>query len=189
MRVDGIRKASPLRYFPISLVVVSAVYTVDMAVGTLPVVNCLNPITMAPYRQVQIVGPVPTVGARGILSRIEGDPNSLCFQAIAEPTVEYYIPLWNGYQTLASGDTVQCADYAFPGAVNTVWSWEVVGEGSATVTLQSQTIALTGTYSRIRQTLDPVPKAGVPLKPTVAVTGSTTLGGIYLVAQSYEVVS
>lgn len=186
--LESLQHLSPQRYEVISLVVVGSVYTIDTAHGAIPVVNCLNALTFAPYPHVQVIGVVPTSGSRGLLLRVEGDNNSLAFLAIDAPQTESYVPLWQGYATYAAGSAVEgLAPYTFLGGRNVQWFFEVVGGGSGTITIGHTTLTLPAGYTRTRIPLQPVPVATTALTPTVNFTGTTTLGGIFLVSQTQTV--
>ena len=184
------RPLSVRRAFGESLVIVGAIYEQATPAGNFPYINCYNAYTGVPYLGVEVEGPIPTPGQRGMLHHAEGDPNTLIFRAISAPSVEWYVPLLSWLTTLsASGVPEGVVGYAFPGQVSTLWSVEVVGVGSGSVTVGAVTILLTETWTRQRQALTPAPSAGTLLTPTVTVpsAGTVTLSQIQLVAESYIV--
>ncbi len=173
-------------YSVVSLVIVLSVYMKKTPTGTYPYVNVRNAISGAPYTGIEVVGPVPHVGQRGLLYHLEGDPNTIVFQGIDEPTTEQYIPLLSWYVTLTTSGTPEgVVGYAFPGNFSTQWAWEVVGAGSGAVILNNQTLSLTGSWTRQRLLLDPIPLTGTLLTPTVIVNSTVSLSLIALVSQSF----
>ena len=186
--LEGVRPLAIKSHPWESLVQVYNVYTKQTARGTLPYMNGLNPITGQTYNGVEVIGPVPGPGQRGIIMRLEGDPNSLVCLTVDQPTVEHYVPLLTGIQTItASGVPTGVVAYAVPGTVSVAWAWEVVGIGAGTVALAGTTITLTPAWTRQRASL-PVLAPGILLTPSVTVEGaSVSLSLIALVGQSWEV--
>lgn len=188
--LEGVRPLAIKSHPWESLVQVYSVYTKQTARGTLPYMNGLNPITGQTYNGVEIIGPVPGSGQRGVIMRLEGDPNSLVCLTIDQPTVEHYVPLLTGVQTLtASGVPAGVVAYPVPGTVSVAWAWEVVGMGTGSVTLADTTVTLTAEWARQRVAL-PSLAPGTLLTPSVTVTGAAlSLSLIALVGQSWEVTS
>lgn len=176
-------------YSVISLVTVLAVYMKQTPTGLYPYVNVRNVMSGAPYTGIEVMGPVPQVGQRGILFHLEGDPNTIVFQGIDAPAGETYIPLLSWYTTLTtSGVPTGVVGYPFTNTKSVIWTWEVVGMGEGSVTLAGDTIPLSSTWSRIRHPL-PAVAAGTLLTPSVTVTGTSgvSLSLIALVHQSFYV--
>lgn len=176
-------------YSIVSFVVVRSVYMKVTPAGTFPYVDVRNAVSGAPYIGVEVMGVTPRVGQRGVLFHLEGDANTLLFQAVDAPTTEHYIPLLSWYTTVTtSGVPAGVVGYLFPGDYSVHWAWEVVGAGEGSVTLNGDTIPLSSSWNRIRHVLPPTASNTI-LIPSVTVMGTNTsvsLSLIALVSQSFH---
>jgi len=165
-----------------------AVFEVVMPTGQSAVyVNAQDVVTMQTYPKIPVAGIVPQQYGRGFIFHAEGDHNAPFFMTIDAPQVEGYVPLWQGYTTLTAGETVSgLAPYPFPGTASVYWWLEVVGGGSGSVQVGSTVLDLPATYSRTRIPFITVAPQ-TALTPELTITGTTTLGGIFLVNTLYTI--